>query len=568
MQVSKLARRVAAGLLATLAITPASAGAATQQQINDSVAAGVAWLRTQQNPATGQLSGFGGDYALSALAAGGVHPADVRGPAPADPSAQDYYAGAFAGLTNPSSTAVLFGYAAGLDVQRFSASTNLVALLAGAYNRSGDLEGSFGPGTSNVTGFTALALARVGAPPSVLGRANEYLRGQQHRDGGWNFPRVTNDAGRATPGGVDMTGVVLAALCETGAEPNDPDVRAGLSFLEGRQDPVTGAFGNTDSTGWAVSGLNACGLGTQSARYTTASGATPADYLLSQQLPAADPDAGAFTFDGEANLYSTQNAVRALAGEAFSADPPRRATAGDPRFRPTPVVADGTDVPHALAIDQGPGGVRFCKFTAPAGAVLSAALAAAQAASTPAGCVASVTITDGAVSEINGATGAWRLRLDRSPEQPADATRVIAFGDTLALRLPGAAGEASQPGPEGPAGPSGPAGPTGTSGPAGAPGGPGSEGRAGATGPEGPAGMPGRDGSAGPLVCTTSRGGRTVRCRINLTGARRARLTRLGRTYATGTPTRLTSRRPVPAARYTLRLQLGRRTVAVPVRVG
>ena len=193
-----------------MALAPAAAPAATQQQVNDAVAAGLPGFGASRTVSTGQIAGFGGDYALSSLSAAGIHPADVKGTAPSDPSAQDYYAGQFAGLTVPSSTAVLFGYAAGIDVQRLSESKNLVAALAAAYNPSGDLEGSFGSGAGNIVAFTALALVRVGAPPSVLARVNAYLDGQQHTDGGWHFGLVTSDAQRTAPGGVDMTGVVLA----------------------------------------------------------------------------------------------------------------------------------------------------------------------------------------------------------------------------------------------------------------------------------------------------------------------------------------------------------------------
>ena len=150
MQISQRARRLVVACFLVMALAPASAVAATQQQVNDAVAAGAAWLRTKQNTSTGQITGFGGDYALSALSAPGIHPADVKGGLPPDPSAQDYYAGHFAALNTPSSTAVLFGYAAGIDVQRLSESKNLVASLAGAYNPAGDLAGSFGNGASNI----------------------------------------------------------------------------------------------------------------------------------------------------------------------------------------------------------------------------------------------------------------------------------------------------------------------------------------------------------------------------------------------------------------------------------
>ena len=353
-------------MLAALAAPPASA--ATDDEVEASVAAGVSWLRSQQAP-TGAFSGFGGDYALSALSAAGVHPADVG-----SPSAQDFAATQFAGLTAPSSTAVLFGHAAGIDTQRLSATTNLVAMLAGAYNPTGELRGSFGNGAGNIAGFTMLALARVGGPPSVLAAAHGYLRDQQHDDGGWSFGRVATDAQRAAASSVDATGYSLAALCETGAAQDDPAVRRGVALLRGRQDPATGGFGNVDSTAWAISGLNACGLDAGSARFATASGHTPQDALLALQLAPGAAGAGAWTFGGAANLYATQNAVRALAGEAFSAEPPRRLVAADPRLRPPATVAAGVVTPHALAIDDGAGDVRFCRVDVAAGATLEALL--------------------------------------------------------------------------------------------------------------------------------------------------------------------------------------------------
>jgi hypothetical protein len=403
--------------------------------------------------------------------------------------------------------------------------------------------------------FSALALARVGAPAAVLARVNAYLRIQQHTDGGWNFGRVANDAQRAAASSVDMTGAVLAALCETEATATDPDVRAGLSFLEGRQDPATGAFGNVDSTGWAVSGINACGVDPQGGRFTTAAAMTPSDYLLSQQ-----DQSGAFTFAGLPNLYSTQNAVRALAGESFSADPPRRAAAGDPRFRAAPVVVDGTATPHALALDDGAGDVRLCSVTAPAGASLSAFLAAAQSASSPTGCVTSVATTGGLVTGVNGREGAWRLRLNRAPEQPATDSAVAAFGDTVFLRLPASAG-----GTEGAPGPAGEQGSQGPSGPAGSPGQDGAPGAAGPAGPTGPAGPRGARGPSGRVTCRV-RSRRRVSCRVTAPGSR-ATLTRGGRVYATGTASRLRTRRAIRPGHYTMRLVNARRRWAVAVTV-
>ena len=334
MQFHRLARRAVAACTAIAAFAPCTAQAATQQQVTASVAAGAAWLRTQQNSSTGQLTGFGGDYALSALAAAGVHPADVRGAGAPDPSAQDFYADQWAGQSTPSSTAILFGSAAGIDVQRLSASTNLVALLATAYNAGGELEGSFAGGATNLAAFSTLALARVGAPAAVLAKANAYLRGQQHGDGGWNFGRVSTDAQRAAAGSVDMTGAVLAALCETGADANDADVRAGLSFLEGRQDPATGGLGNVDSTGWAVSGLNACGIDGQGGRFTTAAGKTPATTCSPSRTRAAASPSAARRTSTRRRTRSGRWPARRFPPTRHGARPP--ATRASARHRPSP----------------------------------------------------------------------------------------------------------------------------------------------------------------------------------------------------------------------------------------
>ena len=114
-----------------------------------------------------------------------------------------------------------------------------------------------------------------------------------------------------------------------------------------------------------------------------------------------------------------------------------------------------------------------------------------------------------------------------------------------------------------PQGPSGPAGPTGATGPTGAPG------PAGATGPAGPRG---RDARVRCAVAKRKKGSRRVRvtCRVRLVGVRAAswRLTRAGRTRATGTlrSGRATLRlgRLAPG-RYTLRIA-GRPAASIRVR--
>ena len=215
--------------------------------------------------------------------------------------------------------------------------------------------------------------------------------------------------------------------------------------------------------------------------------------------------------------------MRALAGEAFSADPPRRAAAAaDPRFRAVPAVADGTPTPHVLAIDDGAGDVRLCSVTAPAGAALATLLAAAP-------CVTSFVASGGVVTTIDGRRSDWRLRLNRTPEQSASEARAIAFGDMVGLRASSRLrGPAGSPGPEG------------------TPGRPGATGPTGARGPRGPRAR---------VTCTV-RSRRRVTCRVKSTAS--ARLVRRGRVYATGTAKRLRARRELRPGRYTLRVSDGR----------
>ncbi len=346
-----------------------------------------------------------------------------------------------------------------------------------------------------------------------------------------------------------MTGAVLAAICETGAGTHDAEVRAGVAFLEGRQDPVTGALGNVDSTAWGMSGLNACGIDPQGGRMTTSAGKNPVDYLLSQQVPAGGTDGGAFLFGGAANLYSTQNAVRALAGEGFSSDPPRRAASSDPRFRP-PAARRGrhADSPRprhrrrcgrrSVLQRQRPGRRHACHLPRVRAGGLHARGLRDELRGHRRGC-----------GEVNNRTGPWRLRLNRAPEQPAADGQVVAFGDTVALRLPGSAGGGGNQGPVGALGSPGVAGP------------PGRQGATGPAGPRGPRGTPGRgrvhchpQGPPGEMP----RAG--ARCQPG-------RADPPGRVYAAGSPSRLVARRPIRPNRYTLRLVRRARTTSIAVRV-
>ncbi len=489
----------------SLAVLPASAAAtSTQEEIDTAVANAVEYVRGQQDPLTGEPFGFehgsfSSDWVATSLAAAGVSAADLQ--TPGNPSLQDFllsdYTGFWAGPPTKAVTdyerVTLVSHAAGLDPARLSADLNLPAQIAGSWN---PIAGSFGEPSINSTVFGILALKTAPVPAWALTPAVSYLRQRQHDDGGWTFSAAMTPAAKAEPSEPDMTGAAIAALCEAGAPAYDPSVASALAYLKSLLVNATGAFhyafgDNTDTTAWAVNGLTACGIDPQSATWTTAAGKTPIDHLLSLQVPSG-PEAGGFGFENttEANPYSTQDGLRAIAGGVFTATPPAREDTSQPSLRPVPNVAAGTPVPHVLAIELAPGNVRMCKVTAPQGAKLTDVLNEARSGgSYPAGCVTSFGLLDGQLTAIDGVfpagqDEAWLLRLDRGPQTVA-AEQPVRFGETVSLSL------GKQP-----AGGQDQAGPAGQGGPAG---------KAGDPGPRGKNGAKGRPGRKGRIVCRAHR---------------------------------------------------------------
>jgi hypothetical protein len=452
-RLKQLVPALAAG--ATLALAAPAAAEVTEEEARLAAAEGAAWIQAQQAD-DGALGGFGGDWAMIALANAGVHAADVR-TAPANPSVQDFYVADWTGFFPLEGTSIsrglLTGRAAGIQTSKLSTSENLLAKLAREFD--GEQIGSDALVNDDI--FAVLGIDRAGAASAISPLVAGFIRDTQAPDGGWNF-------GASSPtGDVDMTGAAIASLCAAGATPDDPAVAAGLAFLEAAQNQSNGGFdsaflgSNADTTAWAVDGLRRCGIDPQAPRWTTPGGATPLDFLVSLQLDDAHVDGGAFQWmpgDGTANLYATQDAITALVGDGFGAEPPTRANPGDPAVRPAPDVPAGTPVPLTLVLDHDAGTAgadRICSIEGAVGAPLAEVLAGAAASAEPAYCVSELRVQAGAVTSVNGVSerpgaAAWEASVDGAPVKRA-LEGDVDLGSVISLALSGVPGGTSvQPG--------------------------------------------------------------------------------------------------------------------------
>jgi hypothetical protein len=344
---------VAAAALAAVLVPVSPAFAGDEVAARAAAKRGAEWLAGLQRPDGSGLGGFG----LTALAAGGLHPADVRvgdGPSAQTRAQADWAASGAGPRGTDLARSLLAAHAAGIDPTLISAERNFVAETLALF----DGQRLYDPGAASSLSddiFGTLGLGAVGAPQPLLDALAAFLRSQQTATGGWNF---TEGAANAS---VDMTGAGVGALCAAGAPVSDPAVAKALAFLRERQDPVTAGWGaNSDTAGWVVSGLRTCGV---DPKQWVRNGRDPLDDLMSRQLPS-----GGFKWrdtDTTENALATLDSVRPLGGAGFTADPPER-SAGQ-RFLDPPVVPDGTEVPVGVVVDYGVA-VRACSVRVRTGA--------------------------------------------------------------------------------------------------------------------------------------------------------------------------------------------------------
>ncbi|MFJ5934205.1 hypothetical protein [Streptomyces sp. NPDC093071] len=435
----------------------------TPAQIATSRANGVAYLKSLQ-AADGSYAGSGlsNEWAFSAFAAAGTAVVDVAPGGDTTKNARTVYRNLLSTSGWPSASpvvtdyerGVLNAYAAGIDPARVSASRNLIAHVYGYWQTAEP--GYFGPsGNFNGTVFAALALggaktqaggARV--PQALTDALVARVRANQHNDGGWTYQKVEGDpTALNTASDIDMTGAAMAALCASGVPNTDTDVVQAKNFLKGKLVSSSGAFNslygvNTSSNGWAVSGLNACGINPQSADFTTVPGKTPIDFLLANQYNPG----GGFKYkpaDTTPSAYSSIDALRGVVGGGFTAAPPTPVTPGAPKWVAQSSFTAGTATKLALTVDDGAGNLKVCSVSfTPTGTTttLGDVLGAATTGATPAGCVTSVTPASGTgtITAVNGKANSgsqtWKVSVDGSAFAGATRDKVINVGDTIALR--------------------------------------------------------------------------------------------------------------------------------------
>ena len=450
----QMSHRLALAAVAVIALlAPATAAAkATPTEISTAKTKGVEYLKGLQKT-NGEISGFGGDWALTAFAAAGVAAADVKKTG----DARGWYEGLVGSPTWPGAEPLatdfergaLLAYAAGIDPARVSKRQNLIAKVASYYQP--ESPGYYGS-TFNATVFGLLALAdaktpsgAVRVPPVVLEQAVTAVKANQHTDGGWTWEKAAgNEEALKKASEPDMAGAAIAALCTAGVPNTDAAVVNARKYLASKLNKTTGAiespFGvNTDTTAWAVQGLKACGIDPQEGEFEATK--TPLDFLISQQVKGGGFRYG--TTGTTAEQYASQDAVRALGSGGFTAPPPKPSK-GEQWNAVTEFATGATETTSlALVVDNGSSPLKICSVTlAPEATTttLVKVLNAAVGGTTPASCVTSFLpgSGEGAITQVNGFPASpaekWNVTIDGGTKAQAKRSTVIHVGDTIYLK--------------------------------------------------------------------------------------------------------------------------------------
>ncbi len=458
MRLSTTRLAALAAVLVSLAVPAMASATATPTEISTALNKGVEYVKGLQKE-SGEIPGFGGDWALTSLAAAKVAPADVNKTGKEGKDARSWYEGLVGSPTWPGENATdferaaLLAYAAGIDPARVSKRQNLIARVASYYQS--ESPGYYGS-TFNATVFGLLALADTKTtggvqrvPQVVLDQAVEAVEANQHTDGGWTWEKAAgNPAALEKASEADMTGAAMAALCTAGVASGEAPIVAAKAYLAKNLESSSGAFKsafgvNTDTTAWAVDGLKACGIDPQAAEFTgeAPGNKTPLNFLISQQVKGGGFRYG--TTGTTAEEYASQDAVRALGSGGFTAAPPKPAK-GEQWKGVTEFALGKTETGSlALIVDNGSSPLKICSVSlAPEATTttLAAVLGAAVAGTTPASCVTSFLpgSGEGPITQVNGFPASpaekWNVVIDGGAKNQARRNTTIHVGDTIYLK--------------------------------------------------------------------------------------------------------------------------------------
>jgi energy-coupling factor transport system substrate-specific component len=206
---------------------------------------------------------------------------------------------------------LLAAVAAGGDPHGFGGS-DLVAQVRGRLTGRGYVKSDSGLPAVNLTAFAIISLVGAAEDPSAgrLAAAVGWLRRQQQQDGGFG------PYGKGTGGSdVDDTAAVLQALAAAGAGSGSAVDRAvayvkSAASASGGYPMVPGQQPNSQSTAWAIQGLEAVGQATASARH-----------WLRQQI-GADGKVAYAPGSMQTPVWVTSQALLALSGHPLPLGPP------------------------------------------------------------------------------------------------------------------------------------------------------------------------------------------------------------------------------------------------------
>jgi hypothetical protein len=457
---SVVCRLALAAATVTALLVPAVATAQTPVEL------GVKYLEKVQESeeATGAPK-FGGDWALTAMAAGHQAAADVRrGGSKSTVYAREWYESFIAPSSwppkneNPATEfekAALVSYAAGIEPARVSVERNLFANIISEYQKS--KPGYYGkPGRLEGTIFAVLALADAKMPMTgiertplaLLKQSVEVIEQNEHTDGGWTY--AGEEASLTSAAEPDTTGAAMAALCTSGVKntAEEEAVANGKKYLKSILEK-DGAFEyiegpNADSDAWAVSGLNMCGIKASEFKKEETGAESPIQFMESLQIKSGE-DEGGFLYKsgGKLENYTSQDAVRALAGDGFTAEPPTPTRTGQEQWNKYPKKFSTTkSSPLALIINNG-SSLAVCSVPVKAGSTeeessisLQKVLQRAETGGEeikPSGCVSKFESSGGAITSINGTAAAWKASLNGNSEAEAKLTTPVELGTVIYL---------------------------------------------------------------------------------------------------------------------------------------